>query len=226
MFSSDFEHIENTDRPCIPNRLIFCGWCHVDQVIKHSSDVKERDREGMGMCNIFQDVKPAGQNTDTYFTEDTDPAFLNRQLQQLNHCTKTNPSAKMRFLQLLQASLFAITVLASSDDSNARFNKYLTKSISATGSLKLDDSKFEDLTKSPRDYYVATLLTAMPAQFGCVLCKAFQPEFDILAKSWINGDRKGNSKLLFGTLDFLDGKGTFQKVRIKVCLAERIKGVN
>ena len=120
---------------------------------------------------------------------------------------------KMRFLRLLQASLFAITILASSSDtSTARFNKYLTKSISAAGSLKLDDTTFEDLTKSPRDYYVATLLTAMPAQFGCVLCKAFQPEFDILAKSWTNGDRKGSSKMLFGTLDFPDGRGTFQKV--------------
>ena len=34
----------------------------------------------------------------------------------------------------------------------------------------------------------------------------------MLGKSWIKGDRNGESRVIFGTLDFLEGKGTFQKV--------------
>lgn len=117
----------------------------------------------------------------------------------------------MKLLSLLRFSILAATALAASDDSNARFNKYHKKSLT-TSPLKLDDVSFEELTKTPRDYYVMTLLTAMPAQFGCMLCKQFQPEFDLLGKSWTNGDKKGKSRVLFGTLDFPDGKGTFQKV--------------
>ena len=117
----------------------------------------------------------------------------------------------MRLLSFLKFSLVAATALAASDVSNARFNKFLKKSLTSSP-LKLDDATFDELTKTPRDYYVLTLLTAMPAQFGCMLCKQFQPEFDLLGKSWINGDKKGKSRILFGTLDFPDGRVTFQKV--------------
>lgn len=44
------------------------------------------------------------------------------------------------------------------------------------------------------------------------MCHEFQPEWDLLVKSWTKGDKRGDSKLVFGTLDFLDGKGTFQSV--------------
>lgn len=118
----------------------------------------------------------------------------------------------MRLLSFLNFSILVATALAASDDTNARFKKFLKKSLTSSP-LKLDDVSFEELTKVPRDYYVVTLLTAMPAQFGCMLCKQFQPEFDLLGKSWTNGDKKGQSKVLFGTLDFPDGKVTFQKVK-------------
>ena len=100
---------------------------------------------------------------------------------------------------------------AAASDPQSRFRKYLSKSVS-TSPLKLDDTSFSDLTSLPRDYAVVTLLTALPAQFGCQLCREFQPEFDVLAKSWINGDKNGESRVLFGTLDFPDGKATYQKV--------------
>ena len=112
------------------------------------------------------------------------------------------------------AACAALSVLASAAGKNVEptlFQKYFSRSLSFSP-LKLDDATFADLTNASRDYAFVALLTAMPAQFGCQLCRDFQPEFDIVARSWISGDKKGNSKVLFGTLDFPDGKGTFQKV--------------
>lgn len=79
--------------------------------------------------------------------------------------------------------------------------------------MKLDDASYAQLTKAPRDYSVTVLLTALEQRFGCELCRQFQPEWDILGKSWTRGDKNADGRLLFGTLDFVDGKNTFQSVR-------------
>jgi len=92
------------------------------------------------------------------------------------------------------------------------FDKYHTKSLSSTP-IKLDDASFNDLTRLPRNYSSAVLLTALDARVGCQMCREFAPEWDLLAKSWINGDKSGDSRLVFGTLDFADGRQTFQAVR-------------
>lgn len=115
----------------------------------------------------------------------------------------------MRWLQLLAASLLPFTALAAKKSSADRFNDFRSKSLS--GPLKLDDPTYAQLTKAPRDYSVAVLLTAMETRFGCSLCREFQPEWDVLGKSWTKGD-KGETRLVFGTLDFVDGKNTFQSV--------------
>lgn len=78
--------------------------------------------------------------------------------------------------------------------------------------MKLGDVAYKSLTTVPRDYSVAVLLTAIDARFGCQLCREFQPEWDLLAKSWTKGDKKAESRLLFGTLDFADGRETFMSV--------------
>jgi oligosaccharyltransferase complex subunit gamma len=118
----------------------------------------------------------------------------------------------MRWLQLLAASLLPFTALAAKKPSSGdQFGDFRSKQLSV-GSLKLDDASYTQLTKAPRDYSVAVLLTALETRFGCVLCREFQPEWDLLAKSWVKGDRKAQSRLLFGTLDFVDGKNTFQSV--------------
>lgn len=118
----------------------------------------------------------------------------------------------MRWLQLLTASLFSFTALAAKKPSGDRFQDARAKSLSS-GSLKLDDASYSQLTKAPRDYSVAVLLTALEARFGCVLCQEFQPEWDLLARSWTKGDKNAESRLVFGTLDFVDGKNTFSSVR-------------
>lgn len=79
--------------------------------------------------------------------------------------------------------------------------------------LKLNDATYTSLTAAPRNHSVAVLLTALETRFGCQLCQEFQPEWDLLGRSWIRGDKTGESRLLFGTLDFADGRDVF----ISVC---------
>ena len=117
----------------------------------------------------------------------------------------------MRFLGLLTASLLSLTALAAKSATSDKFSTYHARS---SGPLDLDDGTFDELTSAPRDYTVAILLTALEARFGCSLCKEFQPEWDLIAKSYNKGDKQGEGRLLFGTLDFTKGKNTFQKVRI------------
>lgn len=118
----------------------------------------------------------------------------------------------MRLLSsLLGASLFLGLSLGEKKTSEQRFNEFHQLSKSSP-SLQLKETSYKSLTKSPRDYSVAILLTALDARFGCQLCREFQPEWDLLAKSWMKGDKRGESRLLFGSLDFSQGKDVFASV--------------
>ncbi|RKF61572.1 Magnesium transporter protein 1 [Erysiphe neolycopersici] len=81
--------------------------------------------------------------------------------------------------------------------------------------LILDDSSFTRLTAKPRDYSVAVFLTAMDSRFGCHLCRQFQPEWDLLAKSWTKNDKHGDTRLVFATLDFNVGRNVFQALGLQ-----------
>jgi oligosaccharyltransferase complex subunit gamma len=124
----------------------------------------------------------------------------------------------MRFLKGLILSLLPAATLAAKKPAADKFEQFHTKALSSAP-LKLDDSVYAKLTAAPRDYSVAVLLTALEARFGCALCREFQPEWDLLSKSWTKGDKQGDSRLIFGTLDFIDGKNTFQSVSIMNNLA-------
>jgi len=108
-------------------------------------------------------------------------------------------------------TLLPLLCLATHSKIESRFNDYFPQ-LQSSAPLKLDDGIYEKLIAVPRNYSVVVLLTALEARFGCQLCKDFQPEWDLLARSWVKGDRRGESRTLFGTMDFTDGKGTFQKV--------------
>lgn len=123
----------------------------------------------------------------------------------------------MRFLPIVFAALGAVSCLtAAAAAAGDKFQTYHAQSKSAP--IELDDSIYADLTSKPRDYYVAVLLTAMEARYGCQLCREFQPEWDLLARSWNKGASK-DTRMLFGTLDFGRGKNTFQKVCVFFCLS-------
>ena len=115
----------------------------------------------------------------------------------------------MHLLKALTAFLLPLVALGAKKPD--KFQQFHTKALSSSP-LHIDDSVYGHLTTAPRDYSVVVLLTALESRFGCQLCRDFQPEWELLAKSWIKGDKKGESRLIYATLDFADGKGTFQSV--------------
>ena len=121
----------------------------------------------------------------------------------------------MKLLGLLSTALLACTALAAKKPNASAYDTYRSKAISSNP-LNIDDKIYEELTTGPRDYSVAVLLTALEAKFGCQLCKNFQPEWDVIARSWQKGDKKGESRLLYTTLDFSNGRATFMKVLDRV----------
>lgn len=114
----------------------------------------------------------------------------------------------MRLFQSLVFSLLPLAVFAAKKPSADKFQDYHSKA----SPIKLVDSSYDRLVTVPRDYSVAVLLTALESRFGCGLCRDFQPEWELLARSWSRGDKKGDSRLIYATLDFADGKNTFQSV--------------
>lgn len=114
-------------------------------------------------------------------------------------------------LKAVFAFLLPLTGFAAKHSTASKFQELHSKAL-ASAPLKLADPLYEKLTAAPRDYSVAVLLTALETRFGCELCRDFQPEWEILASSWTKGDKAGESRLVYGTLDFADGKNTFQSV--------------
>ena len=118
----------------------------------------------------------------------------------------------MQIIKAFTVFLLPLTSLAAKNSAASKFGGFHSKALVSTP-LKLVDPLYDQLTATPRDYSVAVLLTALEARFGCELCREFQPEWEILARSWTKGDKQGDSRLVYGTLDFADGKTTFQSVR-------------
>lgn len=114
----------------------------------------------------------------------------------------------MRLFSSLLLALLPMVTLAAKKAPADRYADFSAKSYPIT----MNDNSFKKLVTIPRDYSSVVLLTALEARFGCQLCRDFQPEWDLVAKSWKNGDKKGETKLIYGTLDFMDGKDTFQAV--------------
>ncbi|KAL9640841.1 MAG: hypothetical protein Q9204_000551 [Flavoplaca sp. TL-2023a] len=120
----------------------------------------------------------------------------------------------MKFSLAVVFGLFILLSAAAKTKTAGKFEQYHAKFLS-NPPLKLDDATYERLTATPREYTVAVLLTALEARFGCQLCRDFQPEWDVVGKSWVKGDKKGDSRLILGTLDFANGRGTFQKLMLQ-----------
>lgn len=114
----------------------------------------------------------------------------------------------MRFFQLLAAAALSLTAVVAKKSPSA-FDVYYKKQSPVT----LTEQAYDEITSAPRDYYAAVILTALDVKYACGICREFQPEWDIIARSWRKGDKKGEHRLLFGTLDFDQGKNVFVKVR-------------
>lgn len=116
----------------------------------------------------------------------------------------------MKFLKTLAPFLVLLSQACGKSTTAGKFEKYHQK---PAGPLQLNDAAYDELTAAPRDYTIAVLLTALEARYGCELCRQFQPEWDLIGKSWNKADKRGELRVLYGTLDFSEGKNTFQKVK-------------
>ncbi|QPG98156.1 hypothetical protein C2857_007317 [Epichloe festucae Fl1] len=115
----------------------------------------------------------------------------------------------MRFLATLASACALVAgTFAAEQSSQERFAKF-TRLSRLSNPIQLNDASYKTLTTNPRDYSVAVVLTAQEPRFGCSLCRDFKPEWELIASSWAQGDRKQESRLLFGVLDFSDGRDTF-----------------
>ncbi|KAK6374087.1 oligosaccharyl transferase subunit ost3/OST6 [Lithohypha guttulata] len=117
---------------------------------------------------------------------------------------------KMRVLQLLLAASLSIFSVAAKKSPSA-FDIYQKKQFPIT----LNEQQYDELTSVPRDYYSAVVLTALDAKYACGICREFQPEWDVIGKSWQKGDKKGQSRVLFATLDFDQGRNVFMKHQLQ-----------
>jgi hypothetical protein len=166
-------------------------------VLMSSANVYFREKSSNGSINKRVDPKPMAR----------------RMQEQVDSNITASIYHKMKLFTSLLAllPLLATSFAAKKSASTDVFAKYHSKALS-TGSISLTDTSYEELTTLPRNHSVIIILTALEARFGCKICQEFKPEWDILSKSWINGDKSGNSRLLFGELDFEKGRQTFEKV--------------
>ncbi|KAK2609341.1 oligosaccharyl transferase subunit ost3/OST6 [Conoideocrella luteorostrata] len=115
----------------------------------------------------------------------------------------------MRFLSTLASGCALVaSAFAAEETSQQRFAQF-TRISRLTTPIQLNDASYKSLTASPRDYAVAIVLTAQESRFGCQLCRDFKPEWELVSQSWTKGDRRQESRLLFGVLDFTEGRDTF-----------------
>ncbi|PYI29420.1 oligosaccharyl transferase subunit [Aspergillus japonicus CBS 114.51] len=119
----------------------------------------------------------------------------------------------MKLLNFLVPFLAILPHGLCANSDTDKYERY--RSLARSAPIDLDDSSYEDLTSKPRDYHVAVLLTATEARFGCILCREFQPEWDLIARSWNKGPTPNDLKVLYATLEFTNGKETFQKLMLQ-----------
>lgn len=117
----------------------------------------------------------------------------------------------MRFLRLLALTALSWTAVTAKKASTNKFDTYFAKQ-ATSAPFELDEKGYNELTSSPRDYSLAVLLTARDAKYACGICREFDPEWNIVGRSWHRGDRDGEKKLLLATVDFDSGRNVFMKV--------------
>lgn len=145
----------------------------------------------------------------------TKPIFLSsRQLYYFESVHSACTLLEMRFFSLLALACTASVAFAAKSSPDT-FEHY--RSLAGTRSLNLNDDLYEELTGTPRDFHMAVLLTTLEARYGCELCEVFQPEWELVARSWAKGAQSTDIKLLLGTLEFKNGRKIFQRVRYHHC---------
>lgn len=116
----------------------------------------------------------------------------------------------MKLLSVVIPFIFLATSTVAVSGKLEKFQR-----LSRASSVALNDSLYDELTSKPRDYYTAVVFTATEARFGCTLCREFQPEWELIAQTFNKGPKSEGLDMVFGTLDFLNGRNAFQKLMLQ-----------
>lgn len=119
-------------------------------------------------------------------------------------------NANMKLWAPLVLGFSLISGVFAANPSAEKLHKY--QALARSGSVDLDSAAFEEVTSTPRDYFTAVILTARDARYGCLMCREFDSEWDLIARSWNKGSKSDGLNMVFGTVDFDRGKAVFQKV--------------
>ena len=117
----------------------------------------------------------------------------------------------MHFLNSILVLTLALGGLAARSPNVSLYEKY-SSAQGSSSTIELDAAAYDELTTPSRNYSLAVLLTALDKKYKCNICQEFQPEWDLIARSWKKGDKKGETRTLFATIDFDKEKTIFQRV--------------
>lgn len=86
----------------------------------------------------------------------------------------------LNLFNIFSIFLYLPVILAGSVDQ-------IAKLANKNGIIKLTDNNFAKIIADNSDYHVVALLTTNNIQFGCATCTKFDPEYETIFQSWING---------------------------------------
>ncbi|GAA5798135.1 hypothetical protein EDC94DRAFT_536986 [Helicostylum pulchrum] len=115
-------------------------------------------------------------------------------------------------ISLLLAFIQLVFVIGFVSAQDAKKSKLVSLQDNDTGVIKLNSNSYERFTEGKRNYGFVVLLTALDSQFNCLPCREFDPEYNLVSKSFQKS--KDNENLFFGRLDFKDGQAVYQKLKI------------
>jgi len=117
--------------------------------------------------------------------------------------------------------LLALSVFAAKKSAPDAKEQLVALAAANNGVIKLNDATYGLLTSPDRDWSAVIQLTALNS-FKCAPCKELDPPFKTIGKAWAKADPKDKQQHFFATLDFEDGKQTFQALGVSSAPAIRI----
>lgn len=113
---------------------------------------------------------------------------------------------------LILLAFIQLLFLGASSAQDAKKDKLLSLKDSTTGVITLNSNSYDRFTEGKRNYGLVVLLTALDAQLNCHPCRQFDPEFELVSKTFQKN--KENNNLLFARLDFRDGQAVYQRLKL------------
>ena len=134
-----------------------------------------------------------------------------RQARQGPHFTTNNPTMRPQFPITLISLLISLILSVTAEDAVSRWSNLAAKS--STNVIRLDDTNFDEIITTERNYTVIVALTALAPVYQCALCREFDPAFSTVALSWRKAHPHSDN-VFFAKLDFANGRPIFVRVLI------------